>query len=257
MRKAIDSLPDDQREVFLLREEADLSFKEIADIVGISENTVKSRMRYALTKLRSLLEEYEDMARALSRSEQCKYDEQVLDYLYGELAEAERAEFANHLATCASCRLEIESLSGVRKQASSLAPSRADVRRCRQNASAAHGSGNRSDERSKTVSRWRQADCIPDGTCAAFYDASSDGTGHGGGGSAVLVVFKGKDQPAPVLDSPLPVAKIEAPAKLEPAAAPSPTGATPPATQVPVIAEIDGKPSVGKTASPAPERPGR
>ena len=66
MRKAIDSLPDDQREVFLLREEADLSFKEIADIVGISENTVKSRMRYALTKLRSLLEEYEDMARALS-----------------------------------------------------------------------------------------------------------------------------------------------------------------------------------------------
>lgn len=66
LRAAINSLPDDQREVFLLREEADLSFKEIADIVGISENTVKSRMRYALTKLRSLLEEYEDMARALS-----------------------------------------------------------------------------------------------------------------------------------------------------------------------------------------------
>ena len=66
MRKAIDALPEEQREVFLLREEADLSFKEIADIVGISENTVKSRMRYALTKLRELLEEYEDMARALS-----------------------------------------------------------------------------------------------------------------------------------------------------------------------------------------------
>ena len=66
LRAAIETLPDDQREVFLLREEADLSFKEIAEIVGISENTVKSRMRYALTKLRSLLEEYEDMARALS-----------------------------------------------------------------------------------------------------------------------------------------------------------------------------------------------
>ncbi len=66
LRAAIETLPDDQREVFLLREEADLSFKEIAEIVGISENTVKSRMRYALTKLRSLLVEYEDMARALS-----------------------------------------------------------------------------------------------------------------------------------------------------------------------------------------------
>ena len=66
MRKAIDSLPEDQREVFLLREEADLSFKEIADIVGISENTVKSRMRYALTKLRALLEEYEDITQTLS-----------------------------------------------------------------------------------------------------------------------------------------------------------------------------------------------
>ena len=48
--KANYQLPEDQREVFLLREEADLSFKEIADIVGISENTVKSRMRYALEK---------------------------------------------------------------------------------------------------------------------------------------------------------------------------------------------------------------
>jgi RNA polymerase sigma-70 factor (ECF subfamily) len=65
LAQAIDSLPEDQREVFLMREQADLSFKEIADIVGISENTVKSRMRYALEKLRAQLEEYQDMARAL------------------------------------------------------------------------------------------------------------------------------------------------------------------------------------------------
>jgi RNA polymerase sigma-70 factor (ECF subfamily) len=66
LQEAIDALPDDQREVFLMREQADLSFKEIADIVGISENTVKSRMRYALEKLRGQLAEYQDMARALS-----------------------------------------------------------------------------------------------------------------------------------------------------------------------------------------------
>lgn len=65
LHEAIAALPEDQREVFLMREAADLSFKEIADVVGISENTVKSRMRYALEKLRASLEEYEDMARAL------------------------------------------------------------------------------------------------------------------------------------------------------------------------------------------------
>lgn len=52
LQRAIDGLPDDQREVFVLRELSDLSFKEIADVVGVSENTVKSRMRYALEKLR-------------------------------------------------------------------------------------------------------------------------------------------------------------------------------------------------------------
>ena len=64
-RGALEQLPEDQREVFLMRQQADLSFKEIADIIGISENTVKSRMRYALEKLRAQLEEYQDMARAL------------------------------------------------------------------------------------------------------------------------------------------------------------------------------------------------
>jgi RNA polymerase sigma-70 factor (ECF subfamily) len=65
LQQAIDSLPEDQREVFLMREQADLSFKEIAEVIGVSENTVKSRMRYALEKLRAQLEEYQDMARAL------------------------------------------------------------------------------------------------------------------------------------------------------------------------------------------------
>lgn len=49
---AVDALPADQREVFLLRQISGLSFREIADTIGIPENTVKSRMRYALEKLR-------------------------------------------------------------------------------------------------------------------------------------------------------------------------------------------------------------
>jgi RNA polymerase sigma-70 factor (ECF subfamily) len=62
---AIEGLPEDQREVFLLREVANLPFKEIADVVGINENTVKSRMRYALERLRTALAQFEEYARAL------------------------------------------------------------------------------------------------------------------------------------------------------------------------------------------------
>jgi RNA polymerase sigma-70 factor (ECF subfamily) len=53
--RAVDALPVDQREVFLMREVMDLSFAEIAQAVGASEPTVKSRMRYALEKLRHAL----------------------------------------------------------------------------------------------------------------------------------------------------------------------------------------------------------
>lgn len=65
LRAALESLPDEQREIFLLREVADLQFNEIANVVGCPENTVKSRMRYALEKLREALEEYRDLARAV------------------------------------------------------------------------------------------------------------------------------------------------------------------------------------------------
>ena len=63
--RAVDTLPDEQREVFLMREVANLPFKEIAEITGVPENTVKSRMRYALERLQEQLSEYEDYARAL------------------------------------------------------------------------------------------------------------------------------------------------------------------------------------------------
>ena len=62
---ALAALPEEQREVFLLREVSNLPFKEIADVVGAPENTVKSRMRYALERLQITLREFEDYARAL------------------------------------------------------------------------------------------------------------------------------------------------------------------------------------------------
>jgi RNA polymerase sigma-70 factor (ECF subfamily) len=64
MQLAIQALPEEQREIFLLREVGDLQFNEIAEIIGVPENTVKSRMRYALEKLREALAEYRDLAEA-------------------------------------------------------------------------------------------------------------------------------------------------------------------------------------------------
>jgi RNA polymerase sigma-70 factor, ECF subfamily len=56
LEAALAALPEEQREVFLLREYAGLRFQEIAEVTGTPENTVKSRMRYALEALRARLE---------------------------------------------------------------------------------------------------------------------------------------------------------------------------------------------------------
>lgn len=63
--RAVEELPEEQREVFLLREVGHVPFKDIAEMTGVSENTVKSRMRYALERLQNALSEYEDYARVL------------------------------------------------------------------------------------------------------------------------------------------------------------------------------------------------
>ncbi len=55
----IAKLPEAQREAFLLREEAGLSLEEIATVTGTSRETVKSRLRYAVNKLRQTLSEPE------------------------------------------------------------------------------------------------------------------------------------------------------------------------------------------------------
>jgi RNA polymerase sigma-70 factor (ECF subfamily) len=54
---AVQELPVDQREVFVMRMEADLPFKEIARIQGTSVNTALGRMHYAVGKLRTMLKE--------------------------------------------------------------------------------------------------------------------------------------------------------------------------------------------------------
>lgn len=57
VRRMIDLLPEDQREVIILRHYADLSFKEIADLTNCSINTALGRMRYGLLNLRKMMTE--------------------------------------------------------------------------------------------------------------------------------------------------------------------------------------------------------
>ena len=57
IRSLINELPEDQREVVLLRHYGGLSFKEIADQTDVSINTALGRMRYALINLRKLIKE--------------------------------------------------------------------------------------------------------------------------------------------------------------------------------------------------------
>ena len=56
LKKAISTLSEEQREVFLMREDLNLSFAEISELIGCPINTAKSRMRYALEHLRKTLE---------------------------------------------------------------------------------------------------------------------------------------------------------------------------------------------------------
>ena len=58
VRKLVDLLPAEQREVVILRHYADMSFKEIAKLTNVSINTALGRMRYALINIRKMVEQH-------------------------------------------------------------------------------------------------------------------------------------------------------------------------------------------------------
>jgi RNA polymerase sigma-70 factor (ECF subfamily) len=59
LEKLIAELPEDQKEVLMMRIYQDLSFKEISDLTGVSINTALGRMRYALMNLRKVIDKYQ------------------------------------------------------------------------------------------------------------------------------------------------------------------------------------------------------
>jgi RNA polymerase sigma factor (sigma-70 family) len=59
IRRLVDELPPDQKEIILLRHYGGLSFKEIAEQTNVSINTALGRMRYAILNMRKLIKQYD------------------------------------------------------------------------------------------------------------------------------------------------------------------------------------------------------
>ncbi|SFF08563.1 RNA polymerase sigma factor [Flavobacterium xueshanense] len=59
LKKLIEGLPADQKEVLVMRMYQDMSFKEISEITGVSINTALGRMRYALMNLRKVIDKHQ------------------------------------------------------------------------------------------------------------------------------------------------------------------------------------------------------
>jgi RNA polymerase sigma-70 factor, ECF subfamily len=58
-KRALDDLPTEQRDVFVLYEESGLSLEEIGKVTGVAMETAKSRLRYAVSKLRAALKHHQ------------------------------------------------------------------------------------------------------------------------------------------------------------------------------------------------------
>ncbi|MFM9825987.1 RNA polymerase sigma factor [Flavobacterium sp.] len=59
LKKLIEELPEDQKEVLMMRMYQDMSFKEISEITGVSINTALGRMRYALMNMRKIIDKHQ------------------------------------------------------------------------------------------------------------------------------------------------------------------------------------------------------
>jgi len=59
LKRLIEELPDDQKEVLVMRMYQDMSFKEISELTDVSINTALGRMRYALMNLRKIIEKHQ------------------------------------------------------------------------------------------------------------------------------------------------------------------------------------------------------
>jgi len=115
IRQAVLGLSDTYRSVIILRHYENLKFREIGEVLGVPEGTVKSRMAEALTQLHRALSSTLGDYRICHNQDQTRApgavshpsSEEWMPYLYGELPRQARAPLDAHLKTCHECRQHI------------------------------------------------------------------------------------------------------------------------------------------------------
>ncbi len=173
-------------------------------------------------------------------SELCKYDEQVLDYLYEELAPSDRAAFAEHLAGCESCRRELASLSGVRAHVAELPQPELSAESAAKMKAQLMEAAIAATQQTKQSVGGGKIVPFPSGRVRRILTHPATAALTVAAAALFLVVFSPKAPVAPVSDSPAPAATAER----------APPTAT---TQVPVVDSVtESKPGAAPLAAAAP-----
>lgn len=173
-------------------------------------------------------------------SELCKYDEQVLDYLYEELAPSDRAAFAEHLAGCESCRRELASLSGVRQHVAELPKPELSPESAAKMKAQLMEAAIAATQQSKHPLGGGKLVQFPSGRVRRILTHPATAALTVAAAALFLVVFQSKEPAVIVSDSPAPA--VSAPA--------APAVAT---TQVPVVDSVtESKPSEAPAPVAAP-----
>src|SRR5262249_53186190 len=134
VRRALQGLPADMRQVIIMKEYEGLKFSEIADILGIPISTVKTRMYTGLAELRKRLDHVRSGGWKAARppffrpgwggtvrvmtddkkTAACSNHEDLVSYLYGEVTPEQARRVETHLAGCSRCNDEIAAFRRVR-----------------------------------------------------------------------------------------------------------------------------------------------
>ncbi len=114
LEQAIAALPEEQREVVVLRDVEGLPASEVARIVGIGERAVKSRLHRARLALRETLAPHVPGGAAPPPAERCPDTARLLSrYLEGDLSGSVCERMESHVTSCAGCAGACESLRAV------------------------------------------------------------------------------------------------------------------------------------------------
>ena len=102
MRQVINSLPEDLRQIVIMKEFEEMTFQEISETLELPLSTVKSRLYTALKQMRMKLErtpsgDCVEMRNDSPLNFNCEFAPEIVEFLYGEIGDEREKVFNNHL----------------------------------------------------------------------------------------------------------------------------------------------------------------